>query len=115
MVGTTRSASNITDPPGTNQVLPDHAYSILGVYSVDRIKYIVLRNPTGTKIQGTDNSAALLEGNWGTNVEDYLYQPSGQAIPRKGSIHSIQFNANIGIFALKATKFRDYFNAYYWV
>ncbi|HOS82251.1 MAG TPA: C2 family cysteine protease [Methanoregulaceae archaeon] len=115
MVGTTRSASNISDPPGTNQILPDHAYTILGVYLVEKNKYVVLRNPTGTRIQNTDNSAALLDGNWGTNVEDYLYQPSGQAIPRKGSIHCIQFDANIGIFALKANKFRDNFNAYYWV
>jgi len=121
MVGTTRSLPDFTlDPPGTNQVLADHAYSILGVFCTVRDtvcaeKYIVLRNPLGTKVQGTHNPDALLEGGWGQSVQDYLYTPSGSAISRKGSVHPIQFNANIGIFALKVNKFRDYFNAYYWV
>ncbi|MCQ8893818.1 MAG: C2 family cysteine protease [Methanolinea sp.] len=100
---------------GENQVLPDHAYSVLGVYTFSEAKWVVLRNPKGTKVTGVQNPDALLTGTWGSSVQDYLYQPSGARIPGSGSDHSISFNADIGIFALKVEKFRDYFSGYAWV
>ncbi len=101
-----------TAPLGTNQMRPNHAYSVLGVFYQDaNNKYIVLRNPIG-RSEGTSNPDALVTGSWGQTVDDSLYYPGGGKVAGRGSTHRIDFNGNIGIFALKTTKFRDYFSGY---
>ena len=104
-------------PTGTDQMRSDHAYSVLGIYCVGEgrtaKKYVVMRNPLG-KSEGESNTNVLVDGRWGNNVDDLLYNKSGGSVGGVG-VHHIDFNANIGIFALNINQFAQYFSGYAWV
>jgi len=104
-----------TAPLGTDQMRPDHAYSVLGVYynCDDKKKYVVLRNPK-CKSEGTSNRNVLIAGDWGNQVDDLLYNKSGVSVGGVG-LHGINFDASIGIFALNINQFVQYFSGYAWV
>lgn len=84
-------------------IVANHAYSVLGVYSVAPNNYIVMRNPWGQMGVGPGSgdpsssgfpSGALASGTWsGVNL-------------------AISTDA---IFALRADVFRDYFKGFGWV
>jgi hypothetical protein len=110
MVAWTKAAGVPVDA----QLKPNHTYSILGVFSSGNpaVKYIVLRNPLG-KMAGATTPGALVGGNWAA-VNDSWYDANSIQIGGRGT-RNIPFNADIGLFALPANNFQQYFAAYTWV
>lgn len=110
MVAWTKAAGVPTDA----QMKPNHTYSVLGVYlsGNPQVRYIVLRNPLG-KMNGANTPGALVAGNWAA-VNDSWYDAEGSRIGGPG-VRDIPFNVNIGLFALPANSFVQYFAAYTWV
>jgi hypothetical protein len=105
MVAYTYNPSIETPPSGITYtdatIVANHAYSVLGVYSVAPNNYIVMRNPWGQMGVGPGSGdpsglppGALASGTWnGLNL-------------------AISTDA---IFALRADVFRDYFKGFGWV
>ena len=105
MVAYTYDPTKETPPAGITYtdatIVANHAYSVLGVYSVAPNTYIVMRNPWGQMGAGPGSGdpsglppGALASGTWnGVNLSD----------------------ASDAIFALKADVFRDYFKGFGWV
>lgn len=109
MVAWTKAAGVPTDA----QLKPNHVYSVLGVLTSGSpaVKYIVLRNPLG-KMAGANTPGALVAGNW-PSVDDSWYDADINPIPR--ATRNIPFNVDLGLFALPANNFQQYFIAYTWV
>jgi hypothetical protein len=88
-----------TSPAGANytaaRVVGNHAYSVLGWETRNGVKYIVLRNPWGTHEATLD----VLSGSWA----------SGGSYPA-----SLALNTD-GVFAMKASTFKQYFAGLGWV
>ena len=81
-------------PPGKDygeaNIVPNHAYSILGCESRNGALYIILRNPYGTKEATVDT--------------------------RSGVVDRFRLPLNInGVFSMKAKTFKDYFEGIGWV
>jgi hypothetical protein len=107
MVTYTYDPAKETPPAGITYtdatIVANHAYSVLGVYSVAPNTYIVMRNPWGQMGVGPGSgdpspsglpSGALASGTWnGVNL-------------------AVSTDA---IFALRADVFRDYFKGFGWV
>jgi hypothetical protein len=101
-------------PSGYNQMIAGHCYSVLGVISPD---YIVLRNPHA-KSEGSSNpdlyqDLATYIPTAVTPPTMYGYQNGNlqNAIKRR-IISDIKLDANKGIFALKNSAFKQFFQGY---
>ena len=98
-------------------VVPDHSYSVLGTYSLPGANYIVLRNPCGT-ITRCPDIAMIDTGSW--TYTDTMYVQGaipGSLPPGMGTWPTLTrpFDLSIGLFALEANEFRNYFEGYGYV
>jgi hypothetical protein len=99
---------NIGVPTGTDQMIPNHTYTVLGVDTIGGQNYVVLRNPLGQTLQAAGPNV-ITAGTWG-GVNNSLYNcanPSRNVpiIPRPPT--NIPYGN--GIFAIRSAILPQYF------
>jgi hypothetical protein len=92
-----------TGPYGSDLIVPNHSYSILGSITINTNNYIVLRNPWGANWCGDDPSGSVGR-----------YLAAGQWTPAQGI--TIQLGGRTdGIFGLRTDAFDCCFRGFGWV
>jgi hypothetical protein len=90
---------------GNAVLAASHAYSVLGIITINSINYIILRNPWGNVISLTDPSVtpligSLAQGTWNPDTSGLTIQLG---------------NSPYGIFGLEKTAFDQCFAGFGWV
>lgn len=92
-------------------IVANHAYAVLGVTTYSNIKYIILRNPWGMLYGVNPDPVSTLAQDVSLQAADVWYTQTWQAVAG----FSRPMTYNDGIFGLKISAFKKYFEGYGWV
>jgi hypothetical protein len=104
-----KAIANVDVTYKTSTIVPDHCYSILGIYEDNNGQYIVMRNPYGT----SDPEVAVGKGPW--IYYDTLYAIGNMVALGTSKPVSFDFTTVDGIFALDVKVFSQYFEGFGYV